>query len=153
MRRRVLGVGGLVAESAGAINAAEKDLQNVYHPACMEAVRVCRDSAHGVHADRASDGLRMMIAVGVGPRNVETHFLLESRVRQFGGDALDGFSVNAGDLGGIFGRVFGFEKSFCKKMEDGCCGLSAGKFNLAEQSRLDVRLIGGNRRICGFIVN
>ena len=80
----------LVAEAAGAIDRAEQDLQEVQHPAGLEAVGMRRDAAHGVHRHRAADGLVVAAAGAVGPRNVERDLLLEGGVRQLARDAPDG---------------------------------------------------------------
>ena len=79
----------LVAEAAGAIDRAEQDLQQVQHPAGLEAVGMRRDAAHGVHRHRPPDGLVVAAAGRVGPRHVERDLLLEGGVRQFARDAPD----------------------------------------------------------------
>ena len=78
-RRRLLGIGRLVAEPAGAIDRAEQDLQDVQDATGVEAVRVRRDPAHGVHADRPADHLLVATPRPIRPRDVERDLFLERR--------------------------------------------------------------------------
>ena len=149
----MLRVGGLVAKSTGAIDAAEQDLQNVNHSARMETIRVRRDSTHGVHADWATNGLCVMTAVGVNPWDVEAHFLVESCVCEFGCDTLDGFGINADNFSNGLGRIFRLKESFCQQLKDCCRDLPVGKFDLAEDSRLDACLMGWSDSVCVSIEN
>src|SRR5690606_36645820 len=64
-RRDFLRIWWLVAEAAGAIDGTEQDLQDVNETAGLEAIRVSRDAAHGVHGNGATDHLLVTAAVDV----------------------------------------------------------------------------------------
>jgi hypothetical protein len=72
----------------------------------MEAVGMGGDAAHGMHADRAADEAVMDASGPIGPALPDLDLLVEGRVRQFGGDPLDGRGGHARLLGHRLRRVF-----------------------------------------------
>ena len=82
-------IGRLVSEAARAVDRAEQDLQDVNEPAGLEAVRVGRDAAHGVHGDGTADHFLVTAPVDVRPGNIERDGLLEGDLRHLVGVAAD----------------------------------------------------------------
>ena len=66
-----LGVGRLEAKAAWNLDRTKQDLQDVQRAAGLEAVRVRRNSAHGMKAHGAANHLGVFLAFPVGPRLVD----------------------------------------------------------------------------------
>ena len=137
-RRRRARERRLVAEAAGAIDRAEQDLQQMQHPAGLEAVGMRRDAAHGVHRHRTPDGLLVAAAVGIGPRNVERDLLLERGMRQFAGNPPDRLGRDRGRRRGPFGIVFVGEKALRDQREARPRAAAIRQLERADQRRRDV---------------
>jgi hypothetical protein len=71
VRRRLLGVGRLVAEAAGAIDGAQQDLQHVDRAAGLEPVGMGRDARASRASPRAGRSSCRACAPGIGPGTVE----------------------------------------------------------------------------------
>ena len=56
----------------------------------VEAVRMGRDAAHGMHRDRPANHPVMPAAGGVAPGDIERDGLIEGDIGKLGGDASDG---------------------------------------------------------------
>src|SRR5690348_12208174 len=105
MRLQRLRIRRLEAEAAGAINRADKHLQEMQSSRRLEAVRMGGDAAHGVEGDRPTDKALVALAVNVGPGLVYLDRFVKGSARDFGRKSPDGCGRNAGLFGNRLRRV------------------------------------------------
>ncbi len=84
-RRHRFRVRSLGAETAGAIDGAKKDLQQMNSPRRLHTVGMRGDAAHGVHRHRPTDKLVVLAPCPIGPLRLDFDALLEGDVRHFQG--------------------------------------------------------------------
>ena len=72
-------IGRLEAKTAGAIDRADQDLQQVQGARRLEAVGMSRDAAHGVERHRPADHALVALALHVGPGLLDDHLTIECR--------------------------------------------------------------------------
>ena len=137
----------LVAEAAGAIDRAEQDLQEMQHPAGLEAVGMGRDAAHGVHRHRAADCFLVAPACGLGPRHVERDLLLESGVRELARDAPDRLDRDAEAAATLSGLYSSREKALRDQREARPRVASVGQLERPTSAgEMSVRVASASRR-------
>ncbi len=100
-----LGIGRLEAEPAGRLDRAKQKLQHMQRAAGLEAVRMRRNSAHGMHRDRPADHAVMLFALPVGPGLLDHHFLFKGGLGQIGRQLADPLGRDANLRGHRFRRV------------------------------------------------
>ena len=144
-----LRVGGLEAEAAGGLDAAEEELQEVQGAAGLEAVGVRRDAAHGVHADRAAGHGGVALAAEVGPGAGERDGVVEGGVGELGGEAADGRGVEAAGGGDGLGGEGGVEVGLGHELED---RLGVGRADVVAAGERGLRVRGvGNGAAAGAV--
>jgi hypothetical protein len=106
--RRRLRVGRLEAKSARDVHGAKQHLQQMDGAANVEAVRMGRDAAHGMHRDRASAHTLVVHPMAIGRRDRKLDCLLERHLGELSRNPPDGGGRDAaarGDRIGCIGLV------------------------------------------------
>ncbi len=118
----------------------------------VETVRVGRDAAHGMHADRPADHLVVAAAGPVRPRDVEHDLFLEGGVRQLGGDAADAVGGDTRLLLDLLRRILRGEKPLGQQLEYRHRLAAVGERERSRQRRLQRRGQGVNQLARGLVV-
>ena len=126
----------LETETARGLNRAKKKLQYMQRAARLEAVRMCRDTAHRMHRYGSADHLVVPFTFPVGPGLVDHHLFSKRSFSQISCKLADTISGNANSRADRLGGIGIIQPRFTHQHKDRHGGSAALYLYLAMQRHL-----------------